>query len=54
MGGATLDDNSSGASWTVSMPHAALWVVQHWIAKQIAALNQVSMPHAALWVVQLG
>ena len=36
----------------VSMPHAALWVVQHLsgaISRNEAA---VSMPHAALWVVQ--
>ena len=37
---------------TVSMPHAALWVVQPLISKKCKTLQLVSMPHAALWVVQ--
>ena len=37
----------------VSMPHAALWVVQHPKIKHILNFLPVSMPHAALWVVQL-
>ena len=36
----------------VSMPHAALWVVQHHHGDAQAARIPVSMPHAALWVVQ--
>ena len=37
----------------VSMPHAALWVVQHERYSTSYDLEKVSMPHAALWVVQL-
>ena len=37
----------------VSMPHAALWVVQLNNTSVAAAFLAVSMPHAALWVVQL-
>ena len=36
----------------VSMPHAALWVVQQKLSMQWQKLLLVSMPHAALWVVQ--
>ena len=36
----------------VSMPHAALWVVQLPFYKIARKLHIVSMPHAALWVVQ--
>ena len=36
----------------VSMPHAALWVVQQSILLLIFRNENVSMPHAALWVVQ--
>ena len=37
----------------VSMPHAALWVVQQVAAYLGSGFIPVSMPHAALWVVQL-
>ena len=37
---------------TVSMPHAALWVVQHKMLQSAILWIYVSMPHAALWVVQ--
>ena len=40
-------------SHIVSMPHAALWVVQQWTDHYVSAPGDVSMPHAALWVVQL-
>ena len=36
----------------VSMPHAALWVVQLCWNFRICQFFIVSMPHAALWVVQ--
>ena len=36
----------------VSMPHAALWVVQPCRRIRIFRVWRVSMPHAALWVVQ--
>ena len=36
----------------VSMPHAALWVVQLEEKKLLPWEQGVSMPHAALWVVQ--
>ena len=36
----------------VSMPHAALWVVQLYRLEEIIESLEVSMPHAALWVVQ--
>ena len=36
----------------VSMPHAALWVVQLTLNDQTVNFYAVSMPHAALWVVQ--
>ena len=36
----------------VSMPHAALWVVQLKISTFTMRSSSVSMPHAALWVVQ--
>ena len=36
----------------VSMPHAALWVVQLFISNATVVSVEVSMPHAALWVVQ--
>ena len=38
----------------VSMPHAALWVVQPCMVGGTLSLRLVSMPHAALWVVQQG
>ena len=37
---------------SVSMPHAALWVVQQEINRLVEIIERVSMPHAALWVVQ--
>ena len=37
----------------VSMPHAALWVVQLQREVKLENVLLVSMPHAALWVVQL-
>ena len=37
----------------VSMPHAALWVVQRNYMYIVIRIRTVSMPHAALWVVQL-
>ena len=37
---------------TVSMPHAALWVVQPGRKRATNGNIWVSMPHAALWVVQ--
>ena len=36
----------------VSMPHAALWVVQQPTCSIRSFTHPVSMPHAALWVVQ--
>ena len=36
----------------VSMPHAALWVVQLVYGPDRFLQFEVSMPHAALWVVQ--
>ena len=36
----------------VSMPHAALWVVQQNGTRRSECRRVVSMPHAALWVVQ--
>ena len=36
----------------VSMPHAALWVVQPSWHDITMLTSMVSMPHAALWVVQ--
>ena len=36
----------------VSMPHAALWVVQQSAFADASERVGVSMPHAALWVVQ--
>ena len=36
----------------VSMPHAALWVVQPCSRRAMSISRIVSMPHAALWVVQ--
>ena len=36
----------------VSMPHAALWVVQPLPCASAFESGRVSMPHAALWVVQ--
>ena len=38
----------------VSMPHAALWVVQQPTCSIRSFTHPVSMPHAALWVVQPG
>ena len=38
----------------VSMPHAALWVVQQLTGLSFDLAYSVSMPHAALWVVQRG
>ena len=38
---------------SVSMPHAALWVVQRNRGARFGRSGHVSMPHAALWVVQL-
>ena len=54
VGGATANDEVySVGDMFVSMPHAALWVVQHQMAKRFFRKKEVSMPHAALWVVQL-
>ena len=51
-GAAALRASPSVESSKVSMPHAALWVVQpHDKDLMVVGLN-VSMPHAALWVVQ--
>ncbi len=41
-----------GRGVEVSMPHAALWVVQPENVKFFTEVFTVSMPHAALWVVQ--
>ena len=52
--GGAADKNTSKKTGPelVSMPHAALWVVQrgHYHGKFFCC--RVSMPHAALWVVQ--
>ena len=54
MGGASgLDAKGAEIVATVSMPHAALWVVQLANARDCLSFCEVSMPHAALWVVQL-
>ena len=42
----------SAIAFAVSMPHAALWVVQLYRLEEIIESLEVSMPHAALWVVQ--
>ena len=53
VGGAAVLENVSPADIDVSMPHAALWVVQQQHDQVGYGLPLVSMPHAALWVVQL-
>ena len=53
-GAASHRKKDSASQCTVSMPHAALWVVQQYNKNcPCACLHIVSMPHAALWVVQL-
>ena len=52
VGGAALSDVADNADVDVSMPHAALWVVQPMSLHPPASAGFVSMPHAALWVVQ--
>ena len=53
MGGATATITlQQSISINVSMPHAALWVVQRNPTRRAEDLCNVSMPHAALWVVQ--
>ena len=42
----------NGSDVEVSMPHAALWVVQPLAFTLADQILDVSMPHAALWVVQ--
>ena len=52
MGGATSCEIAFARKEEVSMPHAALWVVQHVRRGEWNSEVAVSMPHAALWVVQ--
>ena len=53
VGGAACTRAKLGAvSTRVSMPHAALWVVQQALYAASERSDEVSMPHAALWVVQ--
>ena len=52
VGGAALILDDRIEKNLVSMPHAALWVVQHELVVAIQSARTVSMPHAALWVVQ--
>ena len=53
VGGATSTVSFSSDMSGVSMPHAALWVVQLLLFDKANSLAfSVSMPHAALWVVQ--
>ena len=51
--GATGKDRSDGRHADVSMPHAALYVVQQAKKGEYFFGWEVSMPHAALYVVQL-
>ena len=50
--GATILLSMKDGQLFVSMPHAALWVVQRLWALYVDGHPPVSMPHAALWVVQ--
>ena len=50
-GAANIQPQEIGWS-LVSMPHAALWVVQQERSLIMMIKHVVSMPHAALWVVQ--
>ena len=53
VGGATIDGLVfRPCVLSVSMPHAALWVVQPQLGCSTRRVFSVSMPHAALWVVQ--
>ena len=53
VGGAAPLPPGAGKRQPVSMPHAALWVVQPIDAHRLwICRSPVSMPHAALWVVQ--
>ena len=52
VGGAAANAVNIVREVLVSMPHAALWVVQLPFYKIARKLHIVSMPHAALWVVQ--
>ena len=53
VGGATvLRRRGRRGILVVSMPHAALWVVQRFYDERKPSWGIVSMPHAALWVVQ--
>ena len=51
-GAATMTSIEAAFHAAVSMPHAALWVVQQKLVGSIGMGTSVSMPHAALWVVQ--
>ena len=53
VGGAAILKENLARLHLVSMPHAALWVVQLTILIRSEGGTKVSMPHAALWVVQL-
>ena len=52
VGGAAQCVTHQAVSLGVSMPHAALWVVQRHYDRGRGSFRFVSMPHAALWVVQ--
>ena len=52
VGGAAVSRKFAIKMIAVSMPHAALWVVQLLIRNPKTDAIAVSMPHAALWVVQ--
>ena len=52
VGGAAVFSEASVIAIGVSMPHAALWVVQQGDWRFYYVGSSVSMPHAALWVVQ--
>ena len=52
VGGAALHHLFANEPMVVSMPHAALWVVQPTSRLSRKRTVRVSMPHAALWVVQ--
>ena len=51
--GATSLFSGAVNPWDVSMPHAALYVVQQVRGERSCRRSYVSMPHAALYVVQL-
>ena len=50
-GAARKNRRSQKGHMRVSMPHAALWVVQR-ARERFSSRITVSMPHAALWGVQ--